>query len=306
MRLDWGAEPQFVLAIGGLHPRFAAPAGLPPLERVTFALTGGENPRVRLVTYLALTANTIQLGGQLALHRDDSGYGVEGGGGFDALVRWAPFGLDVAFPAWMRVFAPAGRQLAARVVVDVSGPQPWQVLGLASVEFLGFTAPVAIDFRLGTAGPAQPVDVARLLWAQLTRPGGWQAALGAGTPSGVTLSAADTDQLVVHPLATISVRQRVVPLAGPVSRIGALLPKDGTRRYDLDVSVPGGVRVEPLDELFAPAQYVDVTDDEKLTGAAFQPMPAGVSVRPDRAALAPLDRAVGAGPVVETIDLDLS
>jgi hypothetical protein len=150
------------------------------------------------------------------------------------------------------------------------------------------------------------VDVAQVLWAELTHPGSWQAALGAGTPGGVTLSASNGDALVVHPLATVSVRQRVVPLASPISRVGALLPKAGTRQYDLDVVVPGGVRVEPLDELFAPAQYVDVTDDEKLTGAAFQPMPAGVSVRPDRAALAPLDRAVGAGVVVETIDWNLS
>ena len=31
LRANWGTQPNFVLALGGFHPRFAAPAGFPQL-----------------------------------------------------------------------------------------------------------------------------------------------------------------------------------------------------------------------------------------------------------------------------------
>src|SRR5699024_7148082 len=34
VRARWTSPEDFVLAVGGLHPRFAAPAGFPALERV--------------------------------------------------------------------------------------------------------------------------------------------------------------------------------------------------------------------------------------------------------------------------------
>ena len=46
----------FALAVGGFHPRFAAPPGFPALTRVTVALTNGDNPKLILQAYLAITA----------------------------------------------------------------------------------------------------------------------------------------------------------------------------------------------------------------------------------------------------------
>ena len=39
-------DANFVLAVGGFNPRFAAPAGFPTLERVAIALCSGNNPRL--------------------------------------------------------------------------------------------------------------------------------------------------------------------------------------------------------------------------------------------------------------------
>ena len=47
LRLNWGEQPTFVMSVGGFHPRFPAPAGLRPLDRLALTLTDGENPRVR-------------------------------------------------------------------------------------------------------------------------------------------------------------------------------------------------------------------------------------------------------------------
>lgn len=57
LRLSWGAAPVFLLAVGGFNPRFLPPPGFPRLDRVAVALATGDNPRLRLEAYLALTSN---------------------------------------------------------------------------------------------------------------------------------------------------------------------------------------------------------------------------------------------------------
>ena len=44
LRMSWGAQPSFLLAVGGFHPRFAAPPGFPALERVAVALAERRQP----------------------------------------------------------------------------------------------------------------------------------------------------------------------------------------------------------------------------------------------------------------------
>ena len=44
LRARWTSGPGFVLAVGGLNPRFAPPAGMPKLERIAIALCVGEQP----------------------------------------------------------------------------------------------------------------------------------------------------------------------------------------------------------------------------------------------------------------------
>ncbi|MEP6933426.1 MAG: DUF6603 domain-containing protein, partial [Nitrospirota bacterium] len=47
LRARWGSQPNFVLAIGGLHPRFPAPAGLPALRRLALTLADGDSLQLR-------------------------------------------------------------------------------------------------------------------------------------------------------------------------------------------------------------------------------------------------------------------
>src|SRR3954452_6640948 len=48
LRMSWGPDPAFLLAVGGFHPLFAAPPGFPALDRVAVALASGDNPKLRL------------------------------------------------------------------------------------------------------------------------------------------------------------------------------------------------------------------------------------------------------------------
>ena len=313
LRLRWAAAPSFLLSVGGFHPRFPAPAALRPLGRVVLNLTSGDNPRVRLEAYLAVTSNSLQLGARVAVYAEAGGFGIDGGGSFDALVQWSPFHLDAAFQAWVRIFGPTGTLLAARVAVDISGPSPWRVSGVVELQVLFFTVRVGVDLSVGAAAPRRPVetvDVAALLWGQVGQPASWQATLAGAVPPGVTLilapgSGADpvASGLVMHPLATLTLRQQVVPLATPISRMGARLPSDGVRSYHLDVTAPPGVRVEPARELFAPAQYMELAEDTKLSGPAFVPMHAGMSLRPERATAAAQQGVVSTEADFETLDV---
>jgi hypothetical protein len=317
LRLNWGDAPTFLLSVGGFHPKFKAPAGLRPLNRVALTLTGSDNPRVRFETYIALTSNTIQMGARVTVYAEAAGFGVDGGGAFDALIQWSPFAVDVSFQAWVRIFGPTGTLLAAQLAVEVAGPQPWHVTGVAEIHVLFLSAKVPIDLTIGTAAvppPVETVDVAALVWEQVSRRANWQAALPADAVPGVTLAAASTDRsdgqastLPIHPFALLSLRQRVVPLGTTISRVGARLPKDGTRSYDLAVTAPTGVQVETLTDLFAPAQYRDLPDDAKLSGPSFSALPAGLSLRPEAAKARAQAGVIATDLAFETLDVtDLS
>jgi len=305
LRLNWGHDPVFLVSVGGFHPRFTPPAGLRRLERITFSLSGSDNPRIRFESYLAVTSNTIQLGARVTLRAEKGGFGVDGGGAFDALVQWSPFGLDVAFEAWVKVFSPAGTLFGAHLKVAVTGPQPWHVKGTITFDVLWWSVSAGVDFTIGDPLPPAPldtVDVAALLNDELARPQSWTTTLPAGVAPGVTLGG-DSPDMLVHPLGTVSVRQKVVPLGTRVTRIGAQRPRAGARSYDLDVDGPPGVAAAALTDQFAPAQYTDLTDDQKLSAPSFTPLPAGLSFGPAAAQAVPTDRSVTTDLAFETLDL---
>jgi hypothetical protein len=309
LRLNWGDDPLFLLSVGGFHPRFTPPAGLRRLERLTFSLSGRDNPRIRFESYLAITSNTIQLGARVSLRVEEGGFGLDGGGAFDALVQWSPFGLDVGFEAWVRVFSPAGTLFAAQLKVEVTGPQPWHVAGVITIHLLFFSVDVGVNFTIGAPAPPPllgTVDVVDLLWHELTRRESWGATLPQGLAPGVTLAppaGANDTVLLVHPLGSVSVRQKVVPLSTAITRVGAQRPKAGSRSYDIDFDGPPGVVASALTDHFALAQFTELTEDQKLTSPSFAALPAGLVLGPAAAHGLPTDRALSTDLLFETLDL---
>jgi hypothetical protein len=308
LRLNWGTDPGFVMSVGGFHPKYRLPAGLRRLNRLSLSLTGTDNPRVKLETYLAITSNSIQMGARVQLYADAGGFGVDGGGAFDALIQWAPFHLDVSFEAWVRIFTPVGTLLGARVAVELTGPEPWHVTGLVEIHILFVAITVGVDFELGDSRarpPVETVDVGALLWSELSQPASWQATLPAGLDPGATLTvhAPSDDDLVIHPLSELTGRQRVAPLDTLITRVGARRPFAGPTTYSLHMTVPTGVTVDHASELFAPAQFTESTEDAKLSGPAFVPLHAGVRLRSDQAGGLPGDGIASSTVEVETLDV---
>ena len=87
----------------------------------------------------------------------------------------------------------------------------------------------------------------------------------------------------VHPIGLFDVRQHAVPLETVVVRVGANPVPEGQRRVHLGVPLagerPAGALSEATD-LFSAGNFLDLSDDEKLSRPSFEPMPAGARIRP--------------------------
>ena len=119
------------------------------------------------------------------------------------------------------------------------------------------------------------------LKAALADAGNWVGQLPDAQHPLVTLRDVPASPTVVllHPLGTLTVSQTVVPLDIDISRFGPAAPA-GARRFTITgVSFGGqdetGQSVKVKD-FFAPAQFFEMTDDQKLSRPSFEPMNAGV------------------------------
>jgi hypothetical protein len=96
----------------------------------------------------------------------------------------------------------------------------------------------------------------------------------------VTLrESAAPNTVTLHPLSTLGVRQNVAPLDLRLTRFGNTRPSQVQAFRIQQVAVGGqpvALHSDPLRDFFAPAQFRDMSDDEKLSAPAFESLPAGV------------------------------
>ena len=285
LRASWLGPPGFVLAIGGFSPAFSPPAQFPALTPVTIALCSGDNPRLVLSAYLAVTSNTAQFGARIDLYAAGPfGVTVQGDVYFDALFQFNPFQFAVDAGGSISISSNGQQLLAATIAVTLTGPNGWHVQGSASFSVCGMGASVSFDTTIGAAQPLPapaPVTLAPLLEAALTTPANWTAALPADASTLLTFSAAATDgTALAHPLAGLAVHQRVLPLNTAISRFGSATPADPGSFAISSLSV-GGAPVaapSPVNDWFAPGQFMRLSDADALARPSFEQLQAGVSV----------------------------
>src|SRR5206468_5897112 len=83
--------------------------------------------------------------------------------------------------------------------------------------------------------------------------------------------------LVVHPLGTLTVRQRVVPLGLEIARYGGAQPRD-RGPFEIAVQAADGSSGAPeatVEDQFARAQFFDLSEAERLSAPSFEAMAAG-------------------------------
>ncbi len=285
MLLRWGDDPVFILAFGGVHPRYEPflPAGFPKLERLSVPLTRGNNPRIRLDCYIAATSNSLQIGGRLEVFAAFGKFSIEGLVAIDALMQDGEPTYIFDFDFRLQLKAWGQNLFAVRFVGSLAGSHPWHIRGKATFSIWIFDYSLNLDHTFGAAAPPPPlptVDVRAPLLAALADPRNWRAQPPTQGLNPVTLRAdLGTTDLLVHPLGRLAVSQRVVPLGVSVDRVGPNRPS-GVRLFSIDrASIAGSqVSTTPLNDQFARAQFFDLSDDEKLSSPSFEAMPAGVEI----------------------------
>lgn len=287
LRANWGAEPLFVLSVGGLNPRFQPPPGFPGLSRLQVSMGVGNNPRLNLEAYLAITSNTVQFGALLELYAEALGFNVYGHLGFDCLFQLSPFefiadvGACIAFRKGKTVLG------AVNLEGTLSGPRPWHARGKASISLLLFEASVSFDERWGDEDQAilPAIDVWAELQKALADTRNWNAVLPSGSPRLVSYrnidNAAGSNILVVDPFGSLAVRQKVVPLNFKITKFGNSLPA-AESLFNINGATTTTGQSLPITgeecDLFAPAQFIDMSDDQKLSSPEFEKRKSGVRI----------------------------
>lgn len=283
VRISWGATPYFLLSVGGFNPRFAPPPGFPQLDRITIALAMNDNPSVRLETYLALTSNTIQMGARVTAHAElDAGlagiFTADVDLGFDALLPLVPFSFVVDVGGSIVIRRNRKPLVGAEVLLTLHGPQPMRAVGYAEVHFLG-THRIPFDIQVGpSARPAAvaAVDPLDALLTALGRPESWSALPGRDDV-GLSFREIASPDVLAHPLASLSMRQRVVPLDVRIERFGGTSIKGGPRSYTVTYRLgdePASAATT-LRDAWAPGEFFTLQDDEKLSRPSFEHLPSG-------------------------------
>ena len=285
-RYSWGDQGVFALALGGFNPQFQPPAGFPTLKRLAISISSSV-ARIEAQSYLALTSNTLQFGARVELTAGTGTFNVHGWLGFDALCERNPLAFE--FDLTAGVDLRAGTDVLASVHLDgkLSGPTPWHIAGKASLSLLFFDVTVHFDKSWGSSAAALPAgDLLPTLTAALADRSAWSGALppgvrGAITPVGSPPDAGDA--VLLDPAGTLRISQRVVPLDQPITRFAGT-PLGQTTTLSVGSVTAFGNATTPsgtTSEEFAPAQFLDLTDAEKLSLPSFSSFDAGVELAGD-------------------------
>ncbi len=248
--INWGENSNFVLSVGGFHPAFSPPPlGVPALTRLTIALLDGDNPRLRLEAYFAITSNTVQFGAKLELYASVDIASIEGFLALDVLIQFSPFHFIARIQAALSAKIAGITLFAVGLDFTLEGPALWRAYGSArvSVSFFFFSVSATIHFDVSWGDAADtkldPVTVLPKLKAALGDRRNWRALIPPETHQQVSLreppadaagNNPDADKLIVHPFGILTVSQKLVPLNLDVQLLGNQAVDDAVKTFHIE------------------------------------------------------------------------
>jgi hypothetical protein len=294
--VSWGEQKTFALSIGGFHPDFhdapaipALPDAFTNMARIGLSLLSDDNPRLKAESYFAVTSNTVQFGAKVELYAGAGSFNVYGFLGHDVLFQFDPFRFIADLYGGIALRDGTDVIASINLTARLSGPTPWDARGTASLTILLFEIDVDFHVTWGDPPPAidtQKEDLLGLLQGQLGDTRNWRADLPPQNHLHVSLRTLDppnaNEPLVIHPAGVLTFSQRAMPLNGYViEKFGTLKPL-ADNQFTLSGATCGGVPM-PADylgvrEQFAPAQFSELSDHDKLSRNSFENLPSGFSL----------------------------
>jgi len=270
----WGDDANFVVSVGGFHPRFSPPPlPFPSPRRLSIPLLNNPLSKLTVEGYFAVTSNTAQFGARVEAYFGLSALNVSGHLAFDALFQFTPFHFVIEISASLSVKVFGVGLFSVGIGGTLEGPTPWHVLGHGSISLLFWDIDVDFETTWGDSRTDQlePVNVMDLVELEMGKPGAWKAVLPDANKLLVTLRelpAGGTAGLVLHPTGLLRVSQQAVPLDLKLDKVGNRGPTD-VNRVVVSEPATGLKRSDDAYELFAPAQFRNFSDAEKLSQPAF-------------------------------------
>lgn len=315
--VSWGEAQTFALSVGGFHPDFrdlptipALPDGFRSMARIGISLLSDDNPRLKVESYFAVTSNTVQFGARVELYAAAGGFNVYGFLGYDVLFQFEPFRFVAKISGGIALRRHSSVIAGVNISATLSGPTPWDARGKATLELLFFSISVGFHATWGEPPPAVAAateDLLKLLQRELGDTRNWHADLPPNNHLHVSLRKIDlpaaTDMLVIHPAGVLTFSQRSLPLEDfTIQNFGNKKPL-AENRFKLADANTDGVEI-PADyqstrEQFAPGNFLELSDSEKLSRKSFDNLPSGFKLTATSDLLTTL-------PVVRPVDYELS
>jgi len=305
-----GRNPAFIHSVGGFYPGFNKfPTGFrAPTERMAVSLSTGSNPRMRLEAYFAITSNTVQFGAALDLYAEAGPFSLAGYLKFNALFQFSPFYFTTSFGAGIALKYNSKSIMEISLDLNLSGPSPWHAKGKATFKFLFIDASVSFDEKFGQKRQQIPsfVNPDNDLISALKDYRNWSAQLPAEESRiittreiksmgeteisreienmGETENSNEFHPITLHPWGQLTVKQSLMPFGIKIVKAGSSLIEGGKRFYKLEnvklnddsANINSYVRDD-----FAAANYLSLTDSEKLSRESYEKWKCGVTIGSD-------------------------
>jgi hypothetical protein len=295
--VSWGEEQTFALSVGGFHPDFrdiptipALPDGFRNMARIGISLLSDDNPRLKVESYFAVTSNTVQFGARAELYAGVGSFNVYGFLGYDVLFQFDPFRFIAHMYGGIALRDGDDTIAGINISAQLAGPTPWDARGTATLTIL--LVDIDVDFHVTWGDPPPAIDtktedLLALLKSEYADTRNWRADLPPENHLHVSLRTIDppkdeTEPLVIHPAGVVTFSEKALPLEN------YLIEKFGTRKplaenqFKLSDANSNGLHIDAdftgVREQFAPAQFSQMSDSDKLSRASFAQLPSGFAL----------------------------
>jgi hypothetical protein len=230
----------------------------------------------------------VQFGARLELYAVKSKFNVSGFLSYDVLFQFNPFYFIADIGAMLALRVGSRNIASISLSLTLEGPTPWHARGTAKFKICWFfTLKLRFNKTFGEESDTRLDDVAvlPLLQAALSNKGNWEAQLPSGRHALVSVREINvgSDDIVADPSGVITISQKVVPLNVTIQKFGNQQPSDAKHFAIEQVQVGSSDNIELFDttnikESFAPAQFFEKSDTQKLASKSFEHYDSGVKL----------------------------
>lgn len=273
-----GGSESFVFTAGGFHPLFAPPPDLTSVRRLSITVAPSAVLNIWAEAYFAVTASSYQFGAAMYVEAKLGSIGAKGHVSLDTLIRTEPKLHFTATISGEFQLTVAGEEIATLDVdVLLEGPGRWHARAHASISLFFFSVSGTLELEWGIdsipeLGP--PVDVAQKVHDALAGDATWTHVLPAVDAGTAQLRSGAS---ALHPLGLLRLTQTAAPLDVSLAKFGANAVTTADP-VTVAIAASGGV-VATAQELFAVAQFFELSDEDRIAKPSFLPFDAGATVQ---------------------------